>query len=194
MKALLTLISVNDHALIFLRQCEFLVCSVIICQLLAAFLFRFRWLRFAQVFKSMSNGDGAVGFAGSFNASRPDGVGEVGPVVVAFLQLIPAGFEVLLPSGEAEKLAQRTSSDKDTVVEVGLPRELDDALDLVAQIIQFVEKFTEFAGAGTSATGAGEAIELGLDLADLGIEEVGEAGVQGLVGEAVVVEPESVAA
>ena len=129
------------------------------------------WLRgfdFAEVFQAVGDGDGAVAFAGFFHALGPDAVGEVGPIVFAGFQVVPAGFEACVPFGEAEELPERAGGDEDAVVEVGLPGELDDALDLVAQVFELVEEIPAFAGLlPVAACLVG--VQLGLHIPDLGL-------------------------
>ncbi len=48
-------------------------------------LLRFWRFDFAQLFQAVGDGEGSVGFALLADAGGPEGVGKVGPVVVAFV-------------------------------------------------------------------------------------------------------------
>ena len=86
----------------------------------------------------------------------------------------------------------------DTIVEVGLVGEFGDAEEFVSEVSEFgfevLEGFELFAFAGGAI---GFVAKLGGEVAgaeEFGFDVVVDAGVEGLVGEAVVVEPEGVAA
>ena len=96
------------------------------------------------MFQVVSDGDGAVLFANFFNTFWPDAVSQVRPIVVAFFQFFPAGLKVLLPFGKPKQFPQGAGGNNDTVVEVGLPGQLNDALNLSAEIRQFPFQIQQF--------------------------------------------------
>ena len=140
--------------------------------------------------EAVGNGDRPVFLTHLLDPFRPDRVGEMGPVVVSLFELLPAGLEILLPLGKPKQLRERRSRDQHAVVEVGFPRKLDDPLDFVLEILELVEEVAEI----RRPVGIlpGELPQLTFHVLDLWIEEVGEALVERLVVEAVVVDPERV--
>ena len=58
---------------------------------------------------------GEVGFAFGFDSIRPDGHRDVGPVVLAVLQLLPTLFEVVAPGLVTEKARKRRGGELNTV-------------------------------------------------------------------------------
>ena len=87
----------------------------------------------------MGNGDRPVFLTHFLDPFRPDRVGEVGPVVVAFVQFLPTGFEGLLPFGEAEEFPEGAGGDEDAVVEVGFPLGGPEG-EFGVQVLQLVEE------------------------------------------------------
>ena len=85
----------------------------------------------------MGDGEGFVLLALFLDAVGPEAVGEVRPVVVAFFELRPGVFELLLPRLEAEEFPEWGGGDLNTVVEVGLP-EWGEALELVLEVAEFI--------------------------------------------------------
>ena len=124
---------------------------------------------------------------------------EVSPVVVAVLELLPGFLEFILPGPIPEEAPEGGGGDLDAVVEVGLPGEVGDAKEFVAEDLEFAAEVAEVLplfvlGAGALAAFGGEAFEVAAGGGDLGFDKVGDCRVEGVAGEAVVVDPEGVGA
>ena len=150
-----------------------------------------------QVLQVVRDGQAAVGDALGDDALGPDAQGQVRPVVVAGLQLLPRFLERLLPRAVLEEPPQRRGRDLDTVVEVRLP-ERGDAQQLVPEARELLLEIVEplqfpFLHAAAAALLA-QPVGLIGHLPQLRFDEVVDARVEGLVGQPVVVEPEGVGA
>ena len=143
---------------------------------------------------AVCDGEGAVFGTFGDDALGPDAVGEVGPVVVAAFELLPGVFEDFLPGIMAEVLPEGGGGDLDAVVEVGLP-EFGDGFEGVFKGAQLgelgVEGFEPGVVLRAAAFAVREGVALGGHLARLLLDAV-DAAQEGLVVEAVVVEPEGV--
>lgn len=146
----------------------------------------------AELFEVVGDGEGAVADAFGADALGPEGEGEVGPVVVAFLQFLPAGLEVLAPLGQAEELPQGSGGDQDAVVEVGLPLG-GPFLDQGVEVAQFGEQVAAGRQGLAGVYILLQALDFTLQFLELALDDV-QAMEEGLVVEAVVVDPQGVAA
>src|SRR5260370_29274181 len=71
-----------------------------------------------EVLKVMCNCDRAIRSTLLTNTIRPDRVGQMCPVILTALQLLPALFRVFGPLWETEEPMERRGIDKDAIVEI----------------------------------------------------------------------------
>lgn len=76
--------------------------------LVIAFLF-WRFGVLVQGFQVMGNGQGFIGFALFFDPFRPNSISQVGPIIFAFFQFLPASFQVFFPFRQPEKIVSHIS-------------------------------------------------------------------------------------
>jgi hypothetical protein len=125
--------------------------------------------------------------------------GHVRPVIVTSHEFVPAVFALLLPGAVlGHEAPQWCEVDDDAVVEVRIP-EGSDACYLLAEGPQLSHKglllgnLLALARGGTSACSLHEGRELALLVLQLGRDVVVQNLIKGVLGEAVVVEPDGVA-
>ena len=162
--------------------------------LLSTFGFWRRGRDLAEVFQAVGDGEGAVGFALLAHPIRPEGKGEVRPVVIATLQILPAGLQVLAPLRQAEEFPERAGGDEHAVVQVRFPGELDHALDFGAHFQEISFQINQCLKAGSLAGLLAKILDLRAHRFELWIKKIGQDCVQGLFVQPVVVEPNGVAA
>lgn len=85
----------------------------------------------------MGDGQGLIPLTLRPHPIGPDGVGQMGPIVLTLAQFLPGAFEFGLPLSQAEEFPQGGSGDLYPIVEVGLPGELGDAQQFIAELDEF---------------------------------------------------------
>src|SRR5581483_5013272 len=88
----------------------------------------------------MSDGNRSVTLAHIPYPIRPNGIGQVSPIVISCFELLPALLKVFAPFREPEKLPERGRGDQNAIVEIWLVWEVGDPSDLVSKVPQFVEQ------------------------------------------------------
>jgi len=144
----------------------------------------------------MGDSDGLVRPAQRPHALWPEGQGQVRPVVPACFERVPTLGELFLPGLVAKQAPQRRGGDQHAVVLVRLVGQACDPQQLLAQRLDLALSLQQgigtLASLGVQIAVAPQALQVGPDLLELGVDVVVDAGVEGLIGQARVVDPECV--
>ena len=119
------------------------------------------------------------------------------PVIVTFDEVVPGFFEFIFPFAQAKEGIKGGNGDLYTIVAVGFPGTAGNAQQFIAEFHEFgfqgLQIFQGFFFVATAFGFAAEGVDGFADATKFRFNVVVDAGVEGLIREAVVVEPEGVA-